>query len=268
MDAGFGSYDSQPCGRPFFDTLRGAIRIDQIGSSLEVRIVDSLISGNFAKEEGGAISTLNGSTIMSNCTLVQNIASLGQGVACRGGSLLIESSILWDGAGEVFDNCIESISDSNVSGGWPGGNIFAPPLFVDEDGFDDIIGTEDDNLRLLADSPCVDMGDPNLLGQGETDHDGNPRVVDGDNDGTDTVDMGAYERQGDCTNGDFDGDGIADDCDPDIDDDGVINRNDDCDRTTPGAVVDGRGRPVGDLNLDCRTDLLDHMAFMAGFTGP
>ena len=37
-----------------------------------------------------------------------------------------------------------------------GGNINADPLFVDDDGADNITGTLDDDLRLLPGSPCID----------------------------------------------------------------------------------------------------------------
>ncbi|MHC4659374.1 MAG: choice-of-anchor Q domain-containing protein, partial [Planctomycetota bacterium] len=63
------------------------------------------------------------------------------------------------------------------------------------------------DYHLLPGSPCIDAGDNNsvpadttdLDGDGNTtepipwDLDGNPRVVDGDNDGNSVVDMGAYE---------------------------------------------------------------------------
>jgi predicted outer membrane repeat protein len=77
----------------------------------------------------------------------------------------------------------------DVQDGWPGmGNIDADPLFVDADGLDNVIGTIDDNLRLLGGSPCLDAGNnlaipPSLT----TDLDGNPRIING------IVDMGAYE---------------------------------------------------------------------------
>ena len=69
----------------------------------------------------------------------------------------------------------------------PGLNdISQDPMFVDPG---------EGNYRLEADSPVIDAGwDPIGFGQlFPTDLDGNPRVVDGDCDGTATEDMGAYE---------------------------------------------------------------------------
>ncbi len=124
-------------------------------------------------------------------------------------------------------------------------------------------GTEDDDLRLLPDSPCIDTGDPDVLpDQNETDLDGNPRVV------NDRVDMGAYESSRDCLGDDFDDDGVPDMCDPDIDDDGILNGADVCDFTPDGAPIDAFGRPLMDIDLDCDTDLEDFRLFQLGFTGP
>jgi hypothetical protein len=53
---------------------------------------------------------------------------------------------------------------------------------------------ENGDYHLLQSSPCIDTGDPNYVPEpNETDLDGRPRVLDGDNDGIDVVDMGAYE---------------------------------------------------------------------------
>ena len=58
------------------------------------------------------------------------------------------------------------------------GNIDADPLFVDADGPDDIPGTEDDDLRLSAGSPCINTGDPDFVPEpDETDIDGDARVI-------------------------------------------------------------------------------------------
>ena len=68
------------------------------------------------------------------------------------------------------------------------------PSFVDADGPDDGIGTQDDNIRLLAGSPCIDTADNSAVPAGIlTDLDGNDRIWDGDGNPPATVDMGAYE---------------------------------------------------------------------------
>jgi len=98
-----------------------------------------------------------------------------------------------------------SVSHSDVEGGqsavegsgaltWGEGNIDQDPLLVDPGGVDGIVGNEDDNLRLLPGSPCVDAGDnsavpPTVI----VDLDGRPRIIDGNGDGMSIVDMGAYE---------------------------------------------------------------------------
>ena len=107
---------------------------------------------------------------------------------------------------------------SCVQGGFgaPGvGNIGENPLFADPYGSDGLPGGGDDDLRLLAGSPCIDAADNSAVPKGiTTDLAGNPRFVD-DLDTPDTgngtppiVDMGAYEFQCGCP-ADFDGDGLV-----------------------------------------------------------
>jgi len=115
-------------------------------------------------------------------------------------------------------NCV-TITYSDVRGGWPGvGNIDADPNFVDADGPDNIAGTADDNLRLSADSLCVDAGDNNSVPADTADLDGDantteptpwdidsrPRISDGDCNDSEVIDMGAYEFAW-AYIGDFDG---------------------------------------------------------------
>ena len=89
---------------------------------------------------------------------------------------------------------------------WGSGNIDANPLFVRNpddggDGWGDDSattgvdeGANDDHgdLRLQFGSLCIDAGDNTAVTE-PNDLDDNPRIADGDLDGTATVDMGAYE---------------------------------------------------------------------------
>ena len=72
-----------------------------------------------------------------------------------------------------------------------------------------------------------------------------------------------------CTDWLFDpgGDGLCYECDPDIDGDRVMNQFDVCPFTALGVAFDWDGRSLGDIDLDCDTDLDDYRLFQAGFSG-
>ncbi|MHC4475395.1 MAG: right-handed parallel beta-helix repeat-containing protein [Planctomycetota bacterium] len=132
---------------------------------------------------------------LTNCTFSANTASGNGGGMCNVAALpvptpnpTLTSSIFWGnrhldpgGGGEtaqIFDGtevsycCIEGL---NIYAG--NGNIGDDPCFVDPNGPDGIAGTEDDDLHLLEDSPCIDAGAPGPENQ--------------DDDGT-RNDMGVY----------------------------------------------------------------------------
>ena len=120
--------------------------------------------------------------ILRNCTFVGNTSTNGFALDLdENNSITLQNCILWENSPEQVSNSERvNVSYSNLQGGFDGeGNINDDPLFVDPD---------NGNYRLQANSPCINAGDPNILiGQYETDLDGNPRIVDG------RIDMGAYE---------------------------------------------------------------------------
>ncbi|NIP26626.1 MAG: hypothetical protein GWN67_16855, partial [Phycisphaerae bacterium] len=143
---------------------------------------------------GGMYIGHSSNPILINCTFIGNSSTNGNALGRSSGhpsSYQLTNCVLRDGGGEIYggEAATITINYSNVEGGWPGtGNIDDDPFFVDADGADNVLGTEDDNLRLLPGSPCINTGTNSTLPPlPATDLDGNPRIVDG------IVDMGAYE---------------------------------------------------------------------------
>lgn len=231
------------------DDAGGAI----VNLSNYCNITNSVFSGNTASG-GGAIGGSGAYTKVTNCTIVANAATtIAGGMFEQTGGIEMTNTILWantDSFGdewsqiyadtatiETSHNCIQDI---NSLAGY--GNIDADPLFEDADGPDGIVGTADDNLRLLPSSPCIDAGDNKRIPLDTFDLDADidktepipidldegPRFVD-DPHVTDTgmpgfvstiiVDMGAYE-------------------------------------TEPCGDL-GHPYPPGDLNLDCKVNFKD-----------
>ncbi|MHC4084319.1 MAG: right-handed parallel beta-helix repeat-containing protein [Planctomycetota bacterium] len=153
---------------------------------------------------GGIFCNYDNDLTITNCTISGNGSyPWGATVVLNSSKVSINNCILWGNEGLLFglDSGSLSVSYSNVEGGcphtcippdceldWGPGNIDADPLFLDSDGADNVIGTEDDNHRLLPGSPCIDAGDNSAIPLTvSTDLDGDPRITNG------TVDMGAYE---------------------------------------------------------------------------
>ena len=152
---------------------------------------------------GGVIHQFYSSPTFNNCTFSNNVADKNGGVMNNGSYVYSEivNCVFWgNSAGENGDEIYNSeetsmptisYSDIEGSGGsdnWDpnlgtdgGGNIDEDPLFVDPD---------NDDYHIETDSPCVNAGDPNGDYSGQTDMDGDPRVVDL------IVDIGADEIEG------------------------------------------------------------------------
>jgi hypothetical protein len=154
------------------------------------KLTNCTFSGNSAEDGGAMANGKRSDPMVTNCTFTGNRATEGTGgISCKDSSPTVVNTILWGDSPNEIDLWGSSITVtySDVQGGWPGaGNINANPLFVDAYGADDVIGTKDDNLRLLPESPCIDAGDNSAI-PFVVDLDGNPRIVNG------KMDMGAYE---------------------------------------------------------------------------
>lgn len=184
------------------------------------------IKGNQASNLGGGIRCYRGALpIINNCIITANQAPIGGGIVCQdyaeptfinctitgnqadnyGGGILCHGYPSWP----TITNCIiwENIPDQVGCGtagitycdidqdGFAGsnGNIRRDPLLV---------GGEDYHLR--RGSPCVDAGTNSSPELPDNDFEGDPRIIDGNNDGTAMVDMGADELN--TCEGDFDSD--------------------------------------------------------------
>jgi parallel beta-helix repeat protein len=165
------------------------------GSHDSSTVTNCVIVGN-TSDYGGGISCYISSPTITNCTIAGNSASSGSGkaLACLVGhtpsNVQVTNCILWDGGSEIYTgNSTVTITYSDIQGGWSGtGNKNVNPLFVDMDGPDNVVGTEDDNVRLSAGSQCLDVGNnASVPSSVVVDMDANPRIMNS------TVDMGAYE---------------------------------------------------------------------------
>jgi predicted outer membrane repeat protein len=180
-------------------------------------VINCVFSGNTAITTGGGMYTDNDEAecdpIVTNCIFWQNTG----GITVQAAQIDGDSSV-------VTFSCIQDTNANDGSipfGGASNNNIDDDPLFAD---------VAQNNFRLSHDSPCIELGSNAAVPADVLDIDGNgstsepipldldlrSRFSDGDCDGTDTVDMGAYEF-GWIYIGDLDGD-----CDVDFADFAII----------------------------------------------
>ncbi|MCP4709654.1 MAG: right-handed parallel beta-helix repeat-containing protein [Planctomycetes bacterium] len=176
-------------------------------------VTNCIFHFNTSSLEGGGMANWRSSPTVTNCIFHFNeSAGVGGGMSNSSNSNpTVTNCILWgnmasDTGNEIYNEVsAPTISYSDISssfggGVWDtslgidgGGNIDIDPEFIDANGADNTRGTADDNLRLSLGSPVIDAGDNNAAGLPATDLDGKPRIMDGDGNGTATVDMGAFE---------------------------------------------------------------------------
>ena len=178
-------------------------------------LLNCTFSGNVSAGSAGGMSNNGHSSdpMLVNCTFAGNKAGRGGGAMANDcATPVLMNCIIWGNTGYG-----KNVEESQIPGetltvnycciqGWSGklggvGNFGDDPLFIDPDGPDNRIGTEDDNLRLKPGSPCINVGDNASIPADtyDLDDDGDPnepipfdlesrpRILNG------TVDLGAYE---------------------------------------------------------------------------
>lgn len=160
----------------------------QGGGAAHGTLWNCLLIDNRAGDAGGGAHA----AALNNCTVADNTAQEGAGV----NNCTVHNSIVWNNTPDnyAYSTFTWSCADPKPAGD---GNVEGPPRFEDRPG---------GNYRLAADSPCVDTASP--AGAPLSDIDGIPRGLDGNADGINGVDMGAYERVSEFA--DSDGDGMSD----------------------------------------------------------
>ena len=138
-----------------------------------------VIRNNKANNSGGAVCAgQQANVFLTNVTIANNSSGESGIVIWDQASVTLQNSILWNNSPrEILGNVKATYSD--VKGGYSGtGNLNKDPLFVD-----DLAG----DLRIQANSPSIDAGNPDTDGDGIT---WNNDPADRDPDGT-RRDMGA-----------------------------------------------------------------------------
>jgi hypothetical protein len=148
-----------------------------IYEGVTVTITNNTISGNSAEDAGGGIKI---KTWSSNSSIdVYNNIVWGNS-APKGGDINLSSPGIYNG----FSNDYADLYLAWTAWSFSANNIDADPRFANSS-----IG----DYHLQKDSPCIDAGTNAAPRLPASDFDGDPRVIDGNNDSVEMVDIGADE---------------------------------------------------------------------------
>ena len=191
-----------------------SIQCDQAVLSIEGNIVSNTKSGHGIRVDSGSSATIrntiiyqnssdgisvgNGTANVFNNTIVHNS---GTGISCLSGTgVSLKNNIIAYNEGYgilcgaspapvISHNDLWSNVTGTYSGCGPGeADITVDPLFKDD---------EANDYHLTYASRCIDAGESAVVGPADADCDGEPRMLDGDVDGSVNVDLGADEFLGD-----------------------------------------------------------------------
>jgi uncharacterized repeat protein (TIGR01451 family) len=163
-------------------------------------IRNNVIAGNSAAVFGGGVYVASGSPAIINNTIVGNLATIfGGGVFNLRGSPTIGNNIIaintaFSTGGVHNHSGVPSSDYNNVWGNIPNDYYNLIPGVHDVHQDPRLSNLSGSNYHLLANSPCIDAGDPAT--PAGTDLDGDSRPVDGNEDNQAVADIGADEHVG------------------------------------------------------------------------
>jgi len=181
-----------------------------VAGSGDITFINNVITKNIAAGWGGGVFTQSngvtgqsGKVTFTNNTITGNTASMnGGGIRLRrfDNNIDVYNNIIWGNTapegGDIYlfdlsgtgavNGYSNDYSYPDMYGTWTSSydNINADPLFVNPSGGD---------YHLKSTSRCIDTGTEDAPQLPATDSEGDPRVLDGNNDGIKKVDIGADE---------------------------------------------------------------------------
>lgn len=137
-------------------------------------ITNNVITGNTASQDGSGITLYFTSAPVITNNIICNNSGGSAGIFAYQSSPTINYCDVWNNSTANYYGCSAGT-----------GCISADPLFVNASSGD---------YHLQTSSPCIDTGDNFAPAIPAYDFDGNPRIIDGNNDGSAVVDLGPFEH--------------------------------------------------------------------------